>query len=193
MMMRKLLASVALLTTAGLAAGGIVDGMNASTPCQACHGADGIGVSDEIPNLAGQKAVYLQAQLEAFKSGDRKHDVMGPIARQLSDADAANLAAFWNSLPVGGTQKEAAAAALAARRPQMTFPADFPAAYVNYYTQEDAPKAGVVMFRSCCATATGATVSSTRRRSAAKKTITRCASRATRASRPTASCSRSAS
>ena len=27
-MMRKLLASVALLTTAGLAAGGIVDGMN---------------------------------------------------------------------------------------------------------------------------------------------------------------------
>jgi hypothetical protein len=30
MMMRKLLASVALLTTAGLAAGSIVDGMNAS-------------------------------------------------------------------------------------------------------------------------------------------------------------------
>ena len=47
MMMRKLLASVALLTTAGLAAGGMVDGKNASTPCQACHGADGIGISDD--------------------------------------------------------------------------------------------------------------------------------------------------
>ena len=65
MMMRKLLASVALLTTAGLAAGGIVVGMNASAPCQACHGADGIGISEDIPNLAGQKAVYLQAQLKA--------------------------------------------------------------------------------------------------------------------------------
>ena len=146
MMMRELLASVALLTTAGLAAGGMVDGKNASTPCQACHGADGIGISDDVPNLAGQKAVYLQAQLKAFKSGDRKHDVMGPIARQLSDADVANLAAFWNSLAVGGEKKEAVAAAAAARRPQMTFPADFPTAYVNYFTQEDGPTKSVTRY-----------------------------------------------
>jgi cytochrome c553 len=145
-MMRKLLASVALLSTAGLAAGSVVDGMNASTPCQACHGANGVAISDDIPNLAGQQTVYLQAQLNAFKSGDRKHDVMGPIARQLSDADVTNLAAFWNSLPVGGAQKEAVAAAVTARRPQMTFPGDFPAAYVNYYTQEDAPTKSVTRY-----------------------------------------------
>jgi cytochrome c553 len=117
-----LIASVALLSTsAAWSAGSVVTGMNTSTPCEACHGADGVGISDEIPNLAGQKIAYLQAQLRAFKSGDRKHDVMGPIAKQLSDADVENLAAYWHSLPVGGPPKEAAATAVAARRPQMSF------------------------------------------------------------------------
>jgi len=64
--------------------------------------------------------------------------LMGPIAKQLSDADVENLAAYWHSLAVGGVPKEAVAAAVAARHPQMTFPADFPASFVNYYTQEDA-------------------------------------------------------
>jgi cytochrome c553 len=138
---------VAALTIAtAWPAGSVVDGMNASVPCQACHGADGIGISAEIPNLAGQKAAYLEAQLHAFKSGDRKHDVMGPIAKQLSDADAANLAAYWNSLAVGGAPKDAVAAAVAARRPQMTFPTDFPASFVNYYTQEDAGTKSVTRF-----------------------------------------------
>ena len=130
----------------GLVRGHVVAGMNASTPCQACHGADGIGISEEIPNLAGQKVAYLQAQLRAFKSGDRKHDVMGPLAKQLSEADVDNLAAYWNSLPVGGPPKEAAATAVAARRPQMTFPTDFPASFVNYYTQEDAATKSVTRF-----------------------------------------------
>ena len=102
---RWVIGSVALLTTtAAWSAGKVVSGMNASIPCQACHGADGVGISGEIPNLAGQKTGYLQAQLRAFKSGDRKHDVMGAIAKQLSDSDVENLAAFWNSLPVGGAQ-----------------------------------------------------------------------------------------
>lgn len=144
---RWLIGAVALLTTtAAWSAGSVVAGMNASTPCQACHGADGVGISEDIPNLAGQKVAYLQAQLRAFKSGDRKHDVMGPIARQLSDADVENLAAYWHSLPVGGPPKEAVAAAVAARRPQMTFPTDFPASFVNYYTQEDAATKSVTRF-----------------------------------------------
>jgi cytochrome c553 len=144
---RWLIGAVALLTTtAAWSAGSVVDGMNASTPCQACHGADGIGISEEIPNLAGQKVAYLQAQLRAFKSGDRKHEVMGPLAKQLSDADVENLAAYWHDLPVGGPPKEATPAAVAARRPQMTFPTDFPASFVNYYTQEDAATKSVTRF-----------------------------------------------
>lgn len=146
-MTRWLLGGVAALTMAtAWSAGSVVDGMNASVPCQACHGGDGIGISAEIPNLAGQKAGYLQAQLRAFRSGERKHEVMGPIAKQLSDADVENLAAYWNSLAAGGTPKEAVAAAVAARHPQMTFPTDFPAAFVNYYTQEDDATKSVTRF-----------------------------------------------
>ena len=127
---RWLLASMALLATAAAWS-------NTSTTCAVCHGANGVGISDDVPNLAGQKAGYLQAQLRAFRSGERKHDVMNPIARQLSDADVESLAKYWNSLPVGDESRETAATALAARRPQMTFPADFPQAYVNYYTQAE--------------------------------------------------------
>ena len=45
----------------------------AAAVCAACHGANGVSVSDTIPNLAAQRAGYLEAQLKAFKDGTRKH------------------------------------------------------------------------------------------------------------------------
>ena len=41
----------------------------AAAVCAACHGANGVSVSDTIPNLAAQRAGYLEAQLKAFKDG----------------------------------------------------------------------------------------------------------------------------
>ena len=41
----------------------------AETVCAACHGANGVSVSDTIPNLAGQKSAYLQSHLRALKDG----------------------------------------------------------------------------------------------------------------------------
>ena len=67
--------------------------------CSACHGANGVSVGDAIPNLAGQKVAYLEAQLKALKDGSRKHPVMGAIAAQLSADDIANVAAYFASLP----------------------------------------------------------------------------------------------
>lgn len=63
--------------------------------CVACHGADGIGKDDQYPNLKGQKAAYLEKQLKAFRSGDRKDPNMAPMARPLSDEDIADLAAYY--------------------------------------------------------------------------------------------------
>jgi cytochrome c553 len=51
--------------------------------CASCHGATGVSVSDAIPNLAGQKAVYLENQLKALKDASRKNAVMNAIARSL--------------------------------------------------------------------------------------------------------------
>ena len=66
--------------------------------CVACHGADGIGKAPQYPNLAGQKPGYLEKSLGAFRSGERKDPNMSAMARDLSDADIANLAAYFSSL-----------------------------------------------------------------------------------------------
>lgn len=141
---------VACLTAVTLSlsasAASIEDGSGRSVACQACHGGDGISISADIPNLAGQKTTYLTQQLEAFKSGSRKHDVMNPIAQQLSDTDIENLAAFWNSLPSAGSKRDVAPAALLARQSVMTFPADFPKGFTAYRTDEDAQAQSVSTF-----------------------------------------------
>ena len=63
--------------------------------CVACHGADGIGKAPQYPNLQGQKAAYLEKQLKAYKSGDRKDKTMNIMARPLSDNDIADMAAYF--------------------------------------------------------------------------------------------------
>ena len=70
----------------------------ATTVCAACHGAEGISANPIWPNLAGQKDAYLVKQLNDFKSGARKDPVMAGMAAALSDADIANISAYYASL-----------------------------------------------------------------------------------------------
>ncbi len=67
--------------------------------CAACHGAAGVSVSESIPNLAAQRAGYIETQLKAFRDGSRKAPIMNAIAAQLSPEDVANVAAYLASLP----------------------------------------------------------------------------------------------
>jgi cytochrome c553 len=102
-----------------------------SVVCAACHVA-----SDPVtdgPRLAGQGERYLARQLAAFKRGDRVNPLMSAIARQLSDADIANQAAFWSAQPAGSDVAPAPAAA-AIRRSRMDFPRGFPNGFVLYAT-----------------------------------------------------------
>ena len=55
--------------------------------CVACHGADGISVIEEAPNLAGESNIYIETQLKAFRRGERMSEIMTPIAEGLSDAE----------------------------------------------------------------------------------------------------------
>jgi cytochrome c553 len=68
--------------------------------CQACHGADGNGISPLYPKLAAQNAEYLSKQLADFKSGARKDPIMSPMAAGLTPSDIQNLAAYYASLPI---------------------------------------------------------------------------------------------
>jgi YVTN family beta-propeller protein len=89
---------VATWTTNLIAAGDIAQGKTKSTTCAGCHGANGIGLSDEFPNLAAQKKAYLLKQLKAFKSGTRKDPTMTAMVATLSDQDMEDLAAYFSSL-----------------------------------------------------------------------------------------------
>ena len=67
--------------------------------CTACHGPAGNSVNPLWPNIAGQGAPYLLAQLQAFKAGTRSEPLMTSQAMLLSDQDMADLAAYFASLP----------------------------------------------------------------------------------------------
>ena len=68
--------------------------------CVACHGPLGISSAPDAPHLAGQPAVYLSAQLKAFRSSTRKHEVMNVVARPLSDGDIDAMAAWFSSIKI---------------------------------------------------------------------------------------------
>ncbi|RMF36936.1 MAG: cytochrome c [Alphaproteobacteria bacterium] len=72
----------------------------ARTRCAVCHGLDGLAVNPMAPNLAGENAAYVVAQLKAFRDGRRRHEQMSIIASGLSDADIANVAAWYSRIIV---------------------------------------------------------------------------------------------
>jgi cytochrome c553 len=67
--------------------------------CAACHGVDGIARDTEVPHLAGQNERYLYNQMMAFRSGKRPHKEMRYMARTMSAAEIAALAAYYAALP----------------------------------------------------------------------------------------------
>ena len=70
----------------------------ATQSCAACHGKDGVSIATLYPNLCGQKADYLVAQLKALRDGTRPSPIMGPMAKGLSDTDIENAAAYFSAL-----------------------------------------------------------------------------------------------
>jgi cytochrome c553 len=68
--------------------------------CATCHGANGLAVVPNTPHLAGQPEPYLVEQLKAYRSGKRAHEVMDVVAKALTDADIADLAAWFASLEI---------------------------------------------------------------------------------------------
>jgi cytochrome c553 len=77
----------------------VAAGKELAAGCAPCHGADGVSQVPLTPSLAGQPDEFVQWQLVYFRSGVRKHDVMGPIAEALSNEEIRNLGAYYASLP----------------------------------------------------------------------------------------------
>lgn len=65
--------------------------------CAGCHGPAGAGIPAQYPRIGGQFADYTEAQLKAFRSGERANDpnrMMRAVAAKLSDSEIRALADY---------------------------------------------------------------------------------------------------
>jgi cytochrome c553 len=74
------------------------DPANAPEACIACHGADGIAQIEDAPNLAGETVMYIDTQLKAFRTGKRTHEVMSPIAAEMTNDEIRAVAEWYSSV-----------------------------------------------------------------------------------------------
>jgi len=66
--------------------------------CANCHGTQGKGVPEgSVPGLTGLRADYIEAQMKAFKSGERQATIMHQLAKGYSDEQIRLLAAYFAS------------------------------------------------------------------------------------------------
>jgi cytochrome c553 len=95
-------------SSAGLPAGRIEAGEKLASAkgkatgqsCIDCHGKDGNAPIDvTYPKLGGQYNDYLAYSLQMYRDGDRDHALMSQQAKDLTDQQIADLAAYFGSRP----------------------------------------------------------------------------------------------
>jgi cytochrome c553 len=95
------------LLMAGVAQAGdaqdpIAAGRDKFVQCASCHGADGRStVMPQYPKIGAQSGPYVVNALKAYRDGRRQGTfaaVMAEVAKPLTDADIANLAAYIETL-----------------------------------------------------------------------------------------------
>ena len=71
--------------------------------CANCHGQHGIAASENFPHLAAQQADYIDGELRSLRDKHRRDPAgfvyMWGIARHLTDAQIAQLAAYYAAQP----------------------------------------------------------------------------------------------
>jgi len=98
--------------------GDAAHGKKLNEDCAGCHGENGNADTPDLPNLAGQGALYLYKQLQDYKAELRASPIMGEAVKSLSDKDMADLAAFYAAQaparpPASRPPRDAAASRLA--------------------------------------------------------------------------------
>lgn len=87
-------------------AGDVTEGQRtAEKLCGPCHGPNGVSSTDGIPHLAGQRPVYLYAELRAYQSGARAAGAMRDAVRALNDEALLQAAAYYASLDPAPPQR----------------------------------------------------------------------------------------
>ena len=99
--MKKIFIAVLACVALNAYADDVAEGRaKADVACALCHGPTGMASLPNAPNLAGQQAIYMSEQLKAYRSGKRHNEVMGVIAKPLTDDEIAQLAAWYSAIKV---------------------------------------------------------------------------------------------
>ncbi|MCT4370634.1 cytochrome c4 [Yangia mangrovi] len=91
------------------ASASLPEGVNeedAPDACVSCHGANGIALLPEAPNLAGEVNIYIDTQLKAFRTAKRKHDIMSSIAAEMTDEEIRAVADWYAAVKLEITGPE---------------------------------------------------------------------------------------
>ena len=70
-------------------------GKSAAAACAGCHGETGVTAIPGMPSLVGLDPKYFVGALNAYKSGQRKHDMMKSFVASLDGQTIDNLALFY--------------------------------------------------------------------------------------------------
>lgn len=73
------------------------EGRRLAGMCRTCHGLDGYAAIPIAPHIGGEPVEYLEAQLMAFKTGAREHEMMSVVASGMSAQQIADVAAWYAS------------------------------------------------------------------------------------------------
>jgi cytochrome c553 len=89
--------------------------------CAGCHGQDGKPTDRATPIIWGQQLGYIYVQLRDFKRGDRKNEIMQPIAASFEKDDMLAIAEYfskkkWPDLGQPRPPKDISERALSANR-----------------------------------------------------------------------------
>lgn len=95
-------------------------GKAASAGCAGCHGETGITSTPGMPNLVGLDPKYFIEAVKAYKSGQRKSDMMQTLVSAVTDAELDGMALFYGlqkpdkaKTPAPGDQSAGKTAAVA--------------------------------------------------------------------------------
>lgn len=99
---------VLVLPLPAQAAGGAQAARAKVSMCIGCHGIPQYHTAYpevyHVPKIAGQSPGYIVKALQAYKDGGRDHPSMVGIARGLSDADMADIAAYYGNAGASGSR-----------------------------------------------------------------------------------------
>lgn len=115
----------------------------AQAACANCHGENGQSLSPAFPHLSGQSAQAIYKQLSDFRSGARFNTQMTPVARQLTQRQLAQVAAYF---------------AAAGRQAALRVKAEFPDPQTRRLASRGDPDRAIAPCEACHARGSGGPV-----------------------------------